>query len=887
MTVTGQQTSSTTSHPDPTSLAAFGLGKLEDGESAAIAGHIAACDACRGVVEAVADDTVAGLFRDAGGRGPADGLASPTNGRSGPPAPAGYDVLELVGEGGMGVVFKARHLALGRLVALKQIRPEILAGRDGLARFRREAEAAARLRHPNIVPIYDVGRLDGVPYYAMEYVEGGTLAARLAAGPLDADAAARLVETLARAVEHAHGAGVVHRDLKPGNVLLAPDLECPKIGDFGLAKSGDDDVARTCTGAILGTPNYMAPEQAEGGSRRVGPPADVYALGAIFYEALTARPPFHAASTLETLELVRLADPAPPRRLRAGLPRDLETIALKCLEKAPDRRYASARALAEDLRRYLDRVPILARPSSPPERLVKWARRRPWRAVSAGLGVVAAAGLVAGTLAHNARLRAEITRTEQRAKEAREERERADLQYRLARAAVARMAHRSSEPQFARLTIPAEFQRQLIEDALEFYEGAVRDEALSDSAKRVDKILALDEVATLQTMLGRKTDAERTVRRSLGLADALVAQAPGDLDALSAQVEVLTKLGLFLSADPKSVDESVACLTRAIETADRVVRADPESYRRAETLAWCHHDLGSVLHGVPRVDEAERHYLRAAEIREGLVASHPEDPWLRARLGETLINLGLTHSCPEQAARADTEYNRAADLLAPLVHDQPDVHHLGLSLAKLYLAWGGLAWVQRQPDRAVERYKLGLGEVDVVDRVMPDWADVRDVRRKLHGAMAQAHDQAGRYAAAAEEWSAAMNLADVAEKGLFRFGHAASLARSGEGASALSEVEALASTGTLAPVDLYNLACVASVASAQAPHQGAADHRAAAVAQALAWLSRVRDLGLFRDPEMLKTLDTDTDIDPLRSRREFQVLRLDVSFPPDPFARPH
>ena len=628
----------------------------------------------------------------------------------------------------------------------------------------------------------------------------------------------------------------------------------------------------------------MAPEQAEGDSSRVGPAADVYALGAILYEMLTGRPPFSAASTLETLDLVRRAEPAPPRRVRRDVPRDLETIALKCLEKSPDRRYISAKALADDLRRHLDGEPILARPISRPERLAKWARRRPWQAVSAALAALATIGLVVGTLVHNAQLRAEVTRTEQQADEARRQRERADAQYRSARDAVARMAHRFNDPRFAGLTIPVEFRRQIIEDALEFYEGAVRDDAPASLAERIDKAHALKEAATLQTMLGRQGDAERTLRRSLALIDALPAGDAARPIALDSRVEGLVKLGLMISNDAKRTDEAIASVTLAIEAAERLARDDPSSIHLVDTLARSHHNLGSVLLNGGRAGEAEPHFLRAAEIREALVKKFPAQEYLPARLAETLINLGLAHSTPQQAGRADAEFARAAELLGPAVHDRPDVDSLGLSLAKLYKNWGNLALVEHRPDLAIERYRLGLGELDPIDRSMPDWPHARQIRLLLSVATAQAHEQAGRFADAAPQWALAADLSGAAERPYFRLARAASLARAGDGPAALAEAEAIATGDRLSSVDLYNLACVATLASAQASRSGSPDRAAASATKALAWLGAARGLGLFRDPAMLRTLDDDTDLDVLRPRRDFQLLRLDAAFPADPFA---
>jgi WD40 repeat protein/serine/threonine protein kinase len=293
-----------------------------------------------------------------------------------PTALPGYEVLGELGRGGMGVVYKARQVRLKRLVALKMIQAGRGAGPEQVARFRTEAQAVARLQHPNIVHVYETAEHDGLPYFSMEYVEGGRLDRKLAGTPLPARDAARLVETLARAMDYAHQRDILHRDLKPANVLLATD-GTPKITDFGLAKRLEEDLGHTQTGSIFGTPPYMAPEQAEGRQSDVSPATDVYALGAILYECLTGRPPFQAASILETLEQVRTQESVPPRRLQPRVPRELDTIALKCLQKEPKNRYPGAQALAEDLRRFLNGEPIRARPVTLADRAIKWVRRRP------------------------------------------------------------------------------------------------------------------------------------------------------------------------------------------------------------------------------------------------------------------------------------------------------------------------------------------------------------------------------------------------------------------------------------------------------------------------------------------------------------------------------
>jgi serine/threonine protein kinase len=298
------------------------------------------------------------------------------------PVVEGYEILEVIGHGGMGVVYKARHKTLNRTVALKMILSGSAATDGERTRFRAEAEAAAQLQHPNIVQVYEIGEAAGRPFLALEYVPGGSLAAQLTGDGVDPRRAAELILPLADAVRHAHENGIVHRDLKPANILiqrseargqrsvstsanntdvwpLTSDI-CPKVADFGLAKRLDVDRGQTQTGAILGSPNYMPPEQAMGDVKAIGPAADIYALGAILYELLTGRPPFRAGSLLETLELVRKGEPVAPRHLRARVPRDLETICLKCLEREPRKRYASAGDLADDLRRFLSNEPIHA-----------------------------------------------------------------------------------------------------------------------------------------------------------------------------------------------------------------------------------------------------------------------------------------------------------------------------------------------------------------------------------------------------------------------------------------------------------------------------------------------------------------------------------------------
>jgi eukaryotic-like serine/threonine-protein kinase len=324
----------------------------------------------------------------------------------------GYEIESEIGRGGMGVVYKARQTNLDRIVALKKAILSTDASESEAKRFRLEAEAVARLQHPHIVQIFEVGQSQGIPYFTMEYLEGGSLSAHLANSPMHVIDAARLVHTLALAMSYAHSMGIVHRDLKPANILLKQTSSSlssttkepkrtkshlrlsnssrvswrsgnlsaglyPKIADFGLAKQLHSNQQQTQTGTILGTPSYMAPEQTTGQANHIGPLTDVYSLGAILYECIVGAPPFRAASALDTIEQVRTKEPIPPSKIQSRVPRDLETICLKCLEKTSDRRYTSALELAEDLGRFLESNPIRARPINRFHRIWRWAKRRP------------------------------------------------------------------------------------------------------------------------------------------------------------------------------------------------------------------------------------------------------------------------------------------------------------------------------------------------------------------------------------------------------------------------------------------------------------------------------------------------------------------------------
>jgi tetratricopeptide (TPR) repeat protein len=749
--------------------------------------HTDGCAACQRRLEQLLDDPAAGRWRSL--LRPAPDEAAPTKlapgdgfdsanavtrregglvrrlradparrGPPPPPAPPGYEVLEELGRGGMGVVYKARQTALRRLVALKVIGSGAWAGPGEVVRFRAEAEAVARLQHPNIVQVYEIGEHDGRPFFSLEYVDGGSLADRLDGTPLAPPAAAELVRTMALAMHAAHERGIVHRDLKPANVLLAacglatlakPQAAfVPKIADFGLAKRLGDDSGLTQTGTVLGTPSYMAPEQAGGHVHQVGPAADTYALGAILYELLAGRPPFRGATPLDTLQQVKSQPPVAPTRLQPQVPRDLETICLKCLEKEPHKRYPSARGLADDLQHFLAGEPILARPATLLERGWKWAKRRPAVALLL-LGLCSAlAGLFGGGTwsyfqlsAQATRLSAQATRLKQRNEDAQRVVE--DMYTNVAEEWLA------DEPQ------KDPIQRKFLEKALKFYRELVQEDATDPEARR-RTALAYFRMGQLHRTLNQRNEAADAYRQAIDMQDQLRRQFPDEPRYRQDLANSHNWLG-ELQRDGGSLKDAQPNFLAALKLQQALHAADSAepSYRRE--LARSHSNLGLVEMDTDRATQAGRNFDRAVGLLEQLVKESPATEF-RHELARTLTNRGVFLRTHKQPRDAETDYRRAIRLLNGLraTGRVRAVYEYNLAIAHLDL--GNILY-----DR--EDYDQALAELDqaeeILTRLVADFPARTRYKKKLartYNSRGSALAESGEERSAEDDWRKAQRL---------------------------------------------------------------------------------------------------------------------------------
>jgi serine/threonine-protein kinase len=566
---------------------------------------------------------------------------------------AGYQILGELGRGGMGVVYKALQRGLHRLVALKMILAGHHADDKQRARFHTEAEAVARLQHPNIVQIHEVGEHEGLPYFSLEFVDGEPLDKKIAGIPQAPRLAAQMVETLARAMHFAHEQGIVHRDLKPANILMTRD-GIPKIADFGLAKCLEAaDSGQTKSGTLVGTPSYMAPEQARGDVRVVGPLSDLYALGAILYELLTGRPPFQGASAMDTVTRVTRDDPVPPARLQPRTPLDLETICLKCLQKEPASRYADCFELAEDLHRFLTGEPIRARPVGHVERVWRWCRRNPTLAAAATAILLLFLVVSVGSTWAAFAIRAQKELAEQNALKA-----------------------RASEMIAQRRKVIAEENEQ---------KARASEKLAEDQAELALKTLGL-LINEVQSQLGKQPGAQQLKRELLETAmNGLKRVAGGDAGKLRRNTsDAYFKMGEIARELGNTADAS-RYWQQYYEMAESALKDNPDQERLKLEMAWASRFLGEI--SVERGDlrKALAYHRRALALRQELAAvplaerlrrneKLPEEDRLTPRLNELQLSeeytrIGLIHYNLGDSAQAEEPVLKSLALREKLVNE--------------------------------------------------------------------------------------------------------------------------------------------------------------------------------------------------------------------------
>jgi tetratricopeptide (TPR) repeat protein len=871
----------------------------------------------------------------------------------GPPTQVGrFHILRELGRGGFGIVFLAEDPTLGRQVALKVPRGETLLDADLRKRFVWEAETAAKLSHAHIVPVLEAGEAGAILYIATEYCPGTTLAEWLEQRqqPAPPRSAATLMATLAEAVHYIHSRGILHRDLKPRNILLTTraegsssgpsdvrqDLErfLPKVTDFGLAKVLERDGGDTKSGTAVGTPRYMAPEQVRGRLKEIGWHTDVYALGVILYELLTGRPPFQGDSDQDTGEQILSQEPVPPSRLGVKVPRDLETVCLKCLQKEPGKRYGSARDLADDLRRFLNGEPIRARPVGWVERLGRWCRRNPVVAIL--LSIVALLVILSGTgsVAAVARIIDARNRAAALAVAEAEAREKAERNLRAALVVADEYFTQLSDSPELKEHAVEQLRRNLLRKAVQIYQqflaewGEIRE--LRDQLANV-----YHRLGAIEFEVGSKPEAIQHLREAQSLYEQLAGEQPDVAGHQIGLVKTYLALGSFLKQMGK-VDQARRVLHQALDLVEALLHQAPRTPRYREDQGSCHDGLALVCRQLKDTQAAEYHYLQAIAIRERLIQDHPAVPEYKSQLATCYNNLANFRRYTRSLADAEEYYRKALRRQEQLRDENPHSIRIRFELARTYYNLGQVVMLSRREAEAEEWYKRAL-DIQVKNlQAHPTVHEYQYAVANSQGSLGQIYHQTqrprhaeaafrealalherlvqdnpdivgyvqdlattyaflGQLAEDGGQSSAALNWYDQAiatyEKVLrlqashqlargflseIREWRAVVLARLGRYGEALQEMvpRSQAARGD----SLYHIACVYSLSSAavrkdtRLPEAERGKLAEQYVGRALALLTRGHTAGYFQDPAQLDHLRKDTDLDPLRSRPDFQKL---------------
>ncbi len=774
----------------------------------------------------------------------------------------GYRIDGELGRGAFGTVYKAWEPALRRFVAIK-----LLADSNSIWKVSdneqfTEAQSIARLNHPNIVQIHSVNRSNHGVYFAQELVEGGTLARFTQSQSQDPRESAALVACLASAIHYAHLCHVVHCDLKPANVLLRPTLPLiqekprrlsdfnPMISDFGLSRHLDMESA-VQSKHFSGTLHYMAPEQTGIEGAMIGATADIYSLGAILYELLTGRPPFVDESKLTTFLKVRNEAPARPRDLLSSIPRDLEAICLKCLEKKSVDRYASAAELANDLYCWLQGNTVQARPGSRMERVAKWCRRQPALASFIGLLVIASSGTIAGLQWHHFRLA--------------DEAKRANANYESARQTIRQMLLAAETSSSMDIPKVAELRLKLLNSALPYFE---RPESQKTEQQVVERVVLLLNVGFLEVQLGKLVEAENHFTQAEQMSKNQVDQT---IDVELRRADCSNKLAAIQLARGKT-QLAIGRYQQSLDTlkslADRNVAVPQLNAATAQTRL----NLGICFEKLGNFEQAEVEYRSATELRRRLVSMQPSDDLAKLALGETLSNLAqrLLHS---NSAEAERTFEEAFQCLIG-VKDSSLHLQAQVSAAANEINWGNWFGGQGDTTSAKEKYRSAINRLKEVLATEPAWRQASQHLYAALGALANLETAVGEYDAALQNWNHAIAIAgDSQQRDYCRQLRLVALAKTGNHRYFYSELQSLNAAEAISNVDRYNHACCLAIASVHAANESgdeAKDLTELYQKHAISLLTELNQIGFFEQPAYAELLSTDADLVALRARSEFK-----------------
>jgi len=604
-----------------------------------------------------------------------------------------YDLIRPLGRGGMGTVYLARHRVLGREAAIKVLTLGTLADASQRLRLAAEARIAAKLQHPHIVRLFEFGESDQGPFLVFEYVCGTTLDERIQGTPQAAGYAAELVRTLACAVEYAHRQGVIHRDLKPANILVDTE-HVPKIADFGLARAFGQESGATRTGEILGTPAYMSPEQAGGATTLVGPATDIYSLGAILFELLTGTPPFRGTDAMAIVLAVLSSDPPLPRQLDRSIPRDLETICLKCLEKQPARRYGSADELASDLQRFLQGRPILARRASTFEKGWKLARRHPAAAVLVFVVVFGLTTFLTYAIWKNQQLVHLLARS--------------DSNFRSALEATQRRIATAGQP-----------ADQVLEEELKFL-TAIRQRTSDQVTTRYENAIAASLIGQILFKLGRHEEALHTLEEAATILAALVQDDSGWSSWYRGELAGVYATRAQIEQARGELEQAEASMHRGLDVIRELSQADPENLPLVRDQAAIWNNLAILANRRNRTEDAVRYHRHAIQLKEDLLKRDPGNARYLSDLTISLNNLASVLTARQELSDAVEQLNRAAQLIKELPGSarQESTNRyteagIAINLAEIH---------QRQGDRvrSLEQFQIGVAILEKLARDYPE-----------------------------------------------------------------------------------------------------------------------------------------------------------------------